>query len=757
MSGVLEKQELKIVGTRPVRPDGADKVTGKAVYGGDYYLPGMLWGAILRSPHAHARITSIDTRKAAALPGVKAVATHSDFRESDDSDEINAGETMIDIDAAAQMCLAKDKVFYDGQPVAAVAATSAEIAAAALELIDVQYEVLPHVIDIEDAMREDAPVLHDDMFTQGLPETPKTASNVSMRIEKINGDADAALADSDVVVTRRYTTQMVHQGYIEPQACVASVSADGQAQIWCSSQGAFMVRSVAAAVTGMNLSDLRVVPLEIGGGFGGKTTVYLEPVALVLSRKSGRPVKLALSRDEVFRSTGPGPGTIIELSLGSTKDGVLTAAVIDLKYQVGAFAGSGCGAGVMHALGCYRIENTRVTGCDVVSNMPSTNAYRAPSAPQAEFAVECAMDEIAEQLGMDPIELREKNGVKPGDPSFSGAPLGQIAFMETLAAAKSHPHYSAPLGPNQGRGIAAGWWVNHGGESTVMVSINEDGSAVVATGNPDIGGSRASMAMMAAEVLQLPMQKVRPIVADTASIGYSMLTGGSRTTFATGRAVCEAAAEVVEILKSRAAMMWGVEPDQVEWQDGVARCTAPGSDEEPLSIKQIASQTAKTGGPINAEIVVNPHDALPTYGVHICDVELDRETGHASVVRYTAVQDVGRAIHPSYVEGQAQGGAVQGIGWALNEAYVFDANGRMDNSGFLDYRMPVASDLPMIDTLLVEVLHPTHPFGVKGVGEVPIVPPLAAVTNAVSHAAGMRFFDLPLTPDRVYAALNSQS
>lgn len=739
--------EHRIVGTRPVRPDGADKVTGKAVYGADFYLPGMLRGAILRSPHAHARIVSIDTRKAETLAGVKAVATNADFPRVE-MDEIDAGEAGINVDRAAQMCLARDKVFYEGQPVVAVAATSPEIATAALDLIEVRYEVLPHVIEIADAMRSDAPVLHDDLDAKG-------PSNIAARLDSATGDAEAALATADVVATGRYTTQAVHQGYIEPQACVASVSGDGQAQLWCSSQGAFMVRSVVAAITGMNLADLRVTPLEIGGGFGGKTTVYLEPVATILSKKSGRPVKMVLSRDEVFRSTGPGPGAEIDIRLGATKDGILTAAIVDMRYQVGAFPGAGAGAGVMHALGGYRIEHKRVTGCDVVSNMPSTHAYRAPSAPQAEFAVECAIDDIARQLGMDPIALREKNAVRAGDTSFSGTPHGQIAFMETLAAAKGHDHYSAPLGPNQGRGIAAGWWVNHGGESTAMISIAEDGTAVVATGNPDIGGSRASMAMMAAEVLQIPMAKVRPIVADTASIGFSMLTGGSRTTFATGKAVSEAAAEVVEILKARAAMIWGVDASRVEWRDGEAHCLADGRDEAPLGIKEIASKASKTGGPISVEKSVYPHDAMPTYAVHICDVELDPETGHVGVTRYTAIQDVGRAVHPGYVEGQAQGGAVQGIGWALNEAYAFNRDGRVDNAGFLDYRMPVASDLPMIDTQLVEIPHPTHPFGVKGVGEVPIVPPLAAVANAVSAAAGMRMFDLPMTPARIHAALNA--
>jgi CO/xanthine dehydrogenase Mo-binding subunit len=356
---------------------------------------------------------------------------------------------------------------------------------------------------------------------------------------------------------------------------------------------------------------------------------------------------------------------------------------------------------------------------------------------------------------MDPIEIRERNAVTDGLHSPYGLQYQSIGFKQTLAAIKAHPHLAESLGPNQGRGIAAGFWVNAGGEVTVTVSISEDGSVVVTTGNPDIGGSRASNAMMVAELLGLPFEQVRAVVADTASIGFSMLTGGSSTTFRCGMALAQACQDLITQMKGRAALSWGVELDQVDWSEGKAVCTKPGCDEPPLSIAAIVAKSGRTGGPLSAEAAINAQGAAPAFGVHICDVEVDPETGHVQVLRYTAAQDVGRAIHPSYVEGQIQGGAAQGIGWALNEEYVFDAAGRVDNAGFLDYRMPVASDLPMIDTILVEVPNQRHPFGVKGVGETPIVPPLAAVANAVRSATGKRFYDLPISPPRVRAMLSS--
>jgi CO/xanthine dehydrogenase Mo-binding subunit len=748
------KAELKIVGTRPIRPDGADKVTGRAAYGADFNMPGQLVGKILRSPHAHARIVSIDTSRARALPGVKAVVTGADFPDLK-SQIVEGGEQSSDIRDLAHNVMARAKVLYDGHVVAAVAAASADIAMEALDRIVVTYEVLPHITDVEAAVAAGAPLLHPMMRTQGPDGVASEPSNVAKRHRMERGDVAAALRDADVVVEGRYTTQGVHQGYLEPHACVAAWAEDGRCEVWSSSQGQFMVRDYCARVLDVELSDIRVTPAEIGGGFGGKTTVYLEPVALALSRAAGHPVKMVMSREEVFRATGPTSGSVMTVRLGATNDGKITAAEVDLILQAGAFPGSPMNPACTTSLAAYDIPNFLVNGADVVTNTPKVAAYRAPGAPIAAFAVESAVDDLALKLGMDPLELRLKNAVRDGVRASYGPVFENIGYVETLEAIGASEHYRTPLGPNQGRGLAVGFWFNFGGPSTAAVHISEDGSVVVVTGNPDIGGSRASMAMMAAETLGVPLDRVRPMIADTASIAYSMLTGGSRVTFATGMAVVEAAEKVIADLRGRAAALWSLPVDMVAWRDGQAECLDPAkADKAPLTLKALAAQAGSTGGPISAQVSLNAQGAGPGFAVQLCDVEVDPETGCVTVLRYTAAQDVGRAIHPAYVEGQIQGGVAQGVGWALNEEYVFDRDGRMENPGFLDYRMPVASDLPMIDTIMIETPNPRHPFGAKGVGEVPIVPPLGAVANAVSRAIGARIPDLPLSPPRVLAAMD---
>lgn len=755
MNAPEKLRTFRHIGTSPIRPDGVDKVTGKAIYGPDFKAPGMLWGAILRSPHPHARIVSIDTRRAERLAGVKAVATGRDFPTLE-SLVMHVGEGASDIVDVAHNCLALDKVLYEGHAVAAVAAASPEIAREALGLIEIEYEVLPHVLGLEEALAEGAPLIDEKLFTKGVEPKPEKPSNAAMQVTLSSGDVEAALAGAAVTVEGRYTMEPVHQGYIEPHACVASWNGDGQAQIWCSSQGHFAVRSLTASILAIPQSDIRVMPLEIGGGFGGKTAIYLEPVAMILSRKAGRPVRLAMSREDVFRATGPAPGAVVDVRIGADANGMLVAAEVSFKFHSGAYAANDAGAGVSSAIGHYRVANTRVTGVEVLCNRPAAKAYRAPGAPQVNFAVESAMDELAARLGVDPIELRLKNAARPGDPQTSGLPWGEIGWVECLEAAKAHPHWTAPLGPNQGRGFAGGYWGNYGGPSTVNISLAEDGTFTVATGSPDIGGSRASMAIMAAEVLDVPYEQVRCVVADTASIGVSMVTGGSRTTFATGMATVEAAEKVKHLLCERAARIWGVPADEVEWRSGEAVCLSREKEGEAMSAAAIASRSFHSGGPIAAVSALSAKGWLPGFGAHICDVEVDPETGYVRIVRYTAVQDVGRAIHADYVQGQIQGGVAQGIGWALNEAYIYSKDGRLDNPGFLDYRMPVASDMPMIDTVMVEVPNPNHPFGVKGVGEVPIVPPLAAIGNAIKAATGKRLTSLPMSPDRVHAALHPE-
>ena len=746
--------EFQVVGTRPVRPDGADKVTGRAKFGADLALPGQLVGKVLRSPYPHARIKSIDASAALKLPGVKAVVSRDDFLEQS-SEFIPAGEMMINYRDVVRNVMAREKALYEGHPVAAVAATSAGIAKEALRLIKVDYEVLPHVIDVVEAMQPGAPLLHEEMFTAGVEPAPKTPSNVAKRLEIGHGDIAAGFKQAELVIEREFTTKPVHQGYIEPHACVASVSEDGQADVWVSTQGHWVVRAHCARLLGWDIGKVRVTAAEIGGGFGGKTVVYLEPIALALSKKARRPVKMVMTREEVFKASGPTSGAHVRVKIGAKKDGRIVAAEAELKYQAGAFAGSPVQPGAMCAYAPYDIENVRVVGYDVVTNRPKVAAYRDPGGPISEFAVESVIDEIADKLGMDAIELRLKNAAKQGTKAAYGPKFGPIGMVETLEAAKSHAHWRTPLGKHQGRGVASGFWFNIGGETSVSLSLNEDGTLSLTAGTPDIGGLRASLCMMAAEELGVPLDKIRVQIGDTGQLGYNFLTGGSRSTFSSGMATVEAARDIMKEACKRAAKLWELPADAVEYNGGGVRPAGPNAGKHaPMTLKEIAGIAGKTGGPIVGYARINAAGAAPSLATHIADVEVDPETGKVSVIRYTAIQDAGRAIHPSYVEGQYQGGVAQGIGWALNEEYIYGDDGKLQNAGFLDYRVPVASDLPMIDTVIVEVPNPRHPYGVRGVGETPIVPPMAAIANAVAHATGVRFTDLPMSPPRVLKALD---
>lgn len=749
------RKGFKVVGTRPVRPDGVPKVTGRALYGADMKMPGALVGKILRSPHAHARIVSIDTSRAAALLGVRAVVTSADFPEQK-FEYIGPERVAVNFWHVTRNIMAREKVLYEGHAVAAVAAISESVAAEAMSLIDVQYEVLPHVIDVDAAMAEDAPLLFPDMITRGIEPAPARPSNISKRLEFKIGDLDAGFAAADVVVEDTFKTATVHQAYIEPHACVAHFEADGQGEVWSSSQGHFTVRALTAKLLNMPVGDLRVYPAEIGGGFGGKTVVYVEPVAAMLSKKSGFPVRLAMSREEVFRASGPTSGSSMWVKIGATKDGKITAADAVFKFQAGAFPGSPVMNACLCSLAPYDIPNARTVGYDVVCNRPKAAAYRAPGSPISAFAVESALDMLARKLGIDPLELRLKNGAHIGTPTIYGPKHAHNGYRETVRALMDHPGYKVKLGPNQGRGVASGYWFNGGGESSATMQVNADGTVLVATGSVDVGGSRASMAIMAAETLGIDYEQVRAIVADTGSVGYTHVTGGSRVTFATGMAVVETTKTIIKDLCRRAAMIWDVDPDGVEWEGGCAR---PAGDNvgkfQPLTLKEIAAKAAQTGGSITAAHAVNAGGQAPGFSTQFCDVEVDPETGKVTILRWVAAQDVGRAIHPSYVEGQIQGGVVQGIGWALNEEYIYNAKGQLDNPGFLDYRCPVASDLPMIEAVLVEVPNPAHPYGAKGVGEVNICPPMAAIANAIENAIGKRLTELPMSPPKVLAAIDA--
>ena len=742
------KKPYKYIGTRPVRHDGLEKINGKARFAADITKPRMVHGYVLRSPHAHAKILSIDTSEAETMPGVKAVITASDFPSpSDDEGFPHRSSNLI----------ARKKVRYEGQAVAAVAAVTRRQAKEAVSKILVEYEELPHVTTVDEAMATDAPLVHEGLMTEGLDAQPTEPSNIAKRHYFECGDLEAGLSEADVVYEHEFTTKVVHQGYIEPHACLADTTNDNRSEIWCSSQGHFMVRSATAAMLGWESSQIKVIPAEIGGGFGGKTTIYLEPLAVKLSQKANRPVKMVMSREEVFKATGPTPGTKIRVKIGALNDGTITAAKAWLAYESGAFPGHWAMLGSWCVFAPYDIPNVQIEAFEVVVNKPINIAYRAPSAPMAAFATETVLDQIARKIKIDPIELRLLNAVEEGAKNHSPfiGTFQRIGFKETLEAIRKHPNYQIPLGPNQGRGIASGFWFNIAESSSATVNLTEDGKAVVITGSPDIGGSRASMAIMAAEELGIDVNLIQPLVGDTEAVGFTDVTEGSRATFATGMAVVRACQKLVTQLKERTAIMWDCSAEDIEWREGSAHHIE--GKEPPLSLASITTEAKKTGGPLNATGSLEAKGQGPAFSTQICDLEVDPETGSVTILRYTTAQDAGTAIHPSYVEGQMQGGVVQGIGWALNEEYIHDDKGVMENPGFLDYRIPVASDLPMIETIIVEVPNPKHPYGVRGVGEVGIVPPIPAVANAIHDATGIRMRDLPMSPVNVLDQLNKQN
>ncbi|MBH43054.1 MAG: xanthine dehydrogenase family protein molybdopterin-binding subunit [Dehalococcoidia bacterium] len=749
--------KFKTFGTRPIRHDGLDKVTGRARYGADVHLPGMLVGKVLRSPYAHAKILSVDTSKAEALPGVKAIVTYKDFPII--SGPLVFGNEMGNSRIMAENMFATEKVLYKGHAIAAVAATDAHIAEEAIGLIDVKYEPLEPVLTVHDAMREGAPILHDTMTTLfkverfGKGEDTGVKSNVASQIQFKRGDLDKAFGESELVIEREFNTKTVHQGYIEPHSSTASWSQDGRLTVWTSTQGIFGIRDATAAILGIPASQVKVVAMEIGGGFGGKTLTYIDPVVAQLSKKTGRPVKITMTRKEVFEGTGPTSGTYMRCKIGVDKDAHITAAELHMAYEAGAFPGSPVGGGAMSGLGPYKIDNLIVDGLDVVCNKQKVAAYRAPGQPQAAFAVETVMDELAEKLGLDPLEFRMMNAAQEGDRAPSGVPHLTFGNEEVERAMKEHDHYNAPLeGPNKGRGVAVGYRLNGGGSgSAATINVNADGTINLLTGSMDIGGSRAAIAMQAAEVLGISSDDVNPQVVDTDSIGWTGTTGGSRITFDTGRAAINTANEVIQKMSERAALLWEVQSADVDFEDGVFICTK--NTEDRFTFKELSAKLMDTGGPVTCSGIDKQGGVGAQLAGHIVDVEVDPETGKVDILRYTTFIDAGRAAHPSYVEGQMQGGALQGIGWALNEEYYFTDDGTVANSSFLDYRMPTSLDLPMIDTVIIEVPNDRHPFGIRGVGETVLIPPMAAIANAIHDAIGVRMTKLPMSPGAILEAL----
>lgn len=743
----MMNEPYTVIGTRPPRVDAPTKVTGQALFATDVVMPGMLYGKILRSPYAHARIRRLDTRRAEALPGVRAIVTAQDMPAARDITR-RLGEGSVNFKFMCDNTLASDKVLYVGHAVAAVAADEPHIAEQALELIEVEYEPLPAVVDLLHAIRPDAPLLHPTLRTRSLAGLAEQPSNIAAHYQAVKGNPEEGFAQADLIVEREFRTLTVHQGYLEPHASLAFWGPDGTITIYTCTQGAFAVRDTVSELLQYPQAKIVVIPTEVGGAFGGKNTSYFDAVAALLSRKAGRPVRVVMSRAEVLQATGPSSGTVIRVKMGATRDGRIVAAQAELYYEAGAYPGSPVGSGMHVMFAPYDIPNGQLDGYDVLVNKPRISSYRAPGGTPACFAAEAVIDELAEQLGMDPLEFRLRNCAHEGTRNLDGSTHGHIGARQVLEAALAHPHYRAPRsGPNQGRGVAMGYWGNWGSLSSCTLTVNADGTVNLLLGSVDVSGTRTSLAMQAAEMLGLPLDKVYPTVGSTAQVGYTEVSAGSRTTFASGKAVVQAAESVIAQMRARAADLWGVPVEAVGFERGTFYTGH--DDRQTMSFAELAAQLNQTGGPITGVGNLDAENWGAGFGLHIADVQVDPETGQVHILRYTAIQDVGRAIHPAEVEGQIQGGAAQGIGWALWEGYRYDANGQMLNPTLLDYKMPTALDLPPIEAVLVETVYPHHPFGVRGVGETPILPPPGALANAIYRATGARMSELPMTPEHI--------
>ena len=742
--------KYSVVGKRVKRVDALAKVTGKALYAADIILPNMLYGKVLWSSYAHARIRRLAVAKALALEGVMAVITAADVPGQNSEEETPDPMTC---------CLSGKKVIFAGQPVAAVAAINPSIAEEAVELIEVDYEELPAVIDVLEAMKPDAPLVHPDSYTQTLPTKDAKPSNVFWYMKNNRGDVEAGFREADIVLENTFRTQTVNQGYLEPRASVASADPEGKVTVWTDNQGIFEARELIADFLSLPLNYVKVIPVEIGGAFGGKSPQVVAPLCALLSQKTGRPVKIVMTREEVFKTNRPAPASVITIKMGATKDGQLTAASAIMIYDYGALYGMGgmdfVPFGSFSGLNPYCIPNLNIESYSVYTNKTPSGPYRAPTAAQAAFAVESQMDLLARALGMDPLEFRLKNAVAEGDTMVTGAPFPKIGFKETIERMRQYLAERGNLeGENRGRGVACGYWAPATGAAGANIHVNADGTVALVVGSVDVSGTRTTLAQMVAEELGIPFENVSVVTGDTETAPFSVLSAGSMITRSLAPAVCRACQDIREQLCRRAAPQLGVEPQDVEFVHG--RVQVKGMPEKHISLADLARGIAHFPGesPIigrgsNMGLLLSP-----VFAVEVADVEVDKETGKVKVLSYVAAQDVGLAVNPTLVEGQMQGAVAQGIGWALSENCIFH-KGVMQNATLLDYRMPTAADVPFVDTLLVEVSFGASPFGIRGVGEPPIVPSLATIANAIHSATGVRLKELPMTPEAILSSIKT--
>ena len=737
--------QFKVLEQNHPRVDAYEKVTGRATYASDVYLPGMLACKLLPSARSHARIVSIDTTEAAALPGVRAVIVGSDFPD------VRFGSGAL----RDRYVMPREVVNFVGEPIAAVAADDEATAEAAIELIKVEYEDIPSVVNPLAAMADGAASVHPDLesyegygFTMG--------HNVSTLLDADRGYVEQAFRDADVVVEDVYRSQGINQGFLEPMACVADVEPGGRLVIYASTQGPYPVRASLAAVLEVPVSRIRVVPMELGGGFGAKLRLAFEAFPALLAMRTGRPVKLVNTREEVFTMNGPRLPVTNYIRSGVMKDGTIIAREAYTIFDVGAYLGAGPNSGIGHGIGAYRIPNFRLRSYGVYTNKIYVGSYRASGVADMTFAVESHMDHIAHEMGFDPYELRLQNALREGDVSVSGAVVPGNGLIETLEAVKERIDWPRDLEDGHGIGLALCEWRSGSGPSTAAISVNDDGTVSLLTGSVDISGSDTSLAAIAAEALGIPMEKVIVAKRDTDLAPYTGQSGGSRIVYSQGTAVQRAAEDTVQKLMALAAERLGVPEDALGCEDG--RVYVMDNEPQGLTFAQLAAASVTSrGGPIIGTASLSSMPYTPVFAAQAAEVKVDRGTGQVKVLRYIQAQDVGVAINPMAVEGQLDGGVVQGIGRALTEDQQFDPEtGAVRNPSFASYLMPLAIDLPELEDVLIRVPAEDGPFGARAVAEPPGFGPPAAIANAVYDAVGVRVKQLPLSGERVLAALNGE-
>ncbi len=764
MSTMKTTRDVRGVGLSIPRPDGPDKVTGRVQYVADIPARGLLHAKLLRSPHAHAKIVRIDATKARALPGVRAVLTARDIPE-----------LKRKAPTRAHAVLAIDRVVFAGQPVAAVAADEPAIAEEALDLIEVEYEVLPAAVDPLASMLPGAPPVADVGTEADTSEAlahsavamakgeaaPAKAVNITQTAKVQRGDVAKGFAESDVVIERTYRVPMVHQGYLEPHAVLAEWDRSGNLTLWASTQGSFNTRSEVADVLGIEENRIKVIPVECGGGFGGKIRALCEPITALLARATHRPVRYVMTRREELEAGMPAPQVIIRLKTGVKRDGTLMALEAETVLESGAFSGTVLAVSAVFLGSLYRWPAFDIKGSEVLTHKPSVAAYRAPVAPQTIFAIDSHMEHIARTLGLDSVEFRKRHLLKPGEVMVNNQPWASNGAHEVLARMAEHPMWKtrkewkagAKGGRLRGVGLSLGGWLGGLQPTSATVKLNPDGTLSVLTGQVDIAGTNIALAQIAASAYGVDIEKVKITTGDTDTAPVTGLSAGSKTIYTVGVAVMQAAQTARKQTLDIAAKELEAAAEDLDIVDG--RVTVRGTD-RAITLAQIGKKGNLYMSKVEPVLGVS-HPAFslqaPAFASQLARIEVDADTGELTLRDFVVVQDVGRAINPLAVEGQMQGGAVQSLGIALTEGLMYDERGRLTNPSLLDYRKLTAADLPNIETIIVEVPSPAGPFGARGVGEPPIVPAPAAIANAVEDATGVRLTELPLTPERIALAI----